>query len=500
MSKKTLFLITLGITIVSVCACARALVPAEDSLDLHKAVAPVQRSVVTVAALGADGDVLRIGSGFFIDRDGTLVTSDHVLDGALEAKVKTAEGGVFPISTVIAYSPLVDLVKVRVQIPPGKAVPAVLAERGPSIADRVVVIGSPMGLPQTISEGIVAAIRKHPSYGEVYQLTAPISPGSSGGPVLNLKGRVIGVVSFQTAQGQNINFAVAIKALQVMSNAIGETSIAEWTLRNDARAPGQAASLCRQGAQLSIKGKYKAAQDYFQQAAAANPKDPHAWSGLGGCYIGLNQPDRAIEALNRAIAAAPDDAAGHYKLAMYFKELKQYGQQAAALSQAIRIAPGNMRARMELADAYEHLDQTEAQIEIYKQILDIHPDHVPAMQRLGRSLGNIGRYDKALDMLHRASALAPDNAEIYYDMGTIYHSRNLPSEELKSYVRAIRTDPRMAPAHFSIALLFLRQGNRKLALQEYAILKDLDQDAALRLFDKLYPDSIDKIRTMAPGE
>ena len=185
---------------------------------------------------------------------------------------------------------------------------------------------------------------------------------------------------------------------------------------------------------------------------------------------------------------------------MYFKELKQYGQQAAALSQAIRIAPGNMRARMELADAYEHLDQTEAQIEIYKQILDIHPDHVPAMQRLGRSLGNIGRYDKALDMLHRASALAPDNAEIYYDMGTIYHSRNLPSEELNAYVRAIRTDPRMAQAHFSIALLFLRQGNRKLALQEYAILKDLDQDAALRLFDTLYPDSIDKIRTMAPGE
>lgn len=499
MSNNRICLTALCIVAIFACACSRTMMLEEDSWDLHKAVAPVQRSVVTVAAIGADGDVLRIGSGFFIDRDGTLVTSDHVLDGALEAKIKTSEGGIFPISAVIAYSPLVDLIKVRVQIPPGQAEPAVLAEQAPAIADRVVVIGSPMGLPQTISEGIVAAIRRHPSFGEVYQLTAPISPGSSGGPVLDLKGRVIGVVSFQTAQGQNINFAVAIKALQMMSNTISEPSIAEWTLQNDASDPGQAASLCRQGAQLSIKGKYKAALDYFQQAAAANPKDPHAWSGLGGCYIGLNQPDQAIEALNRSIAAAPDDAAGHFMLAMYFKDLEQYGQQVATLSQVIRMAPDNLRARMELADAYGRLGQTEAQIEVYKQILEIKPDHVPAMQQMGRSLGHIGRYEEALDMLHRAGTLEPDNAEIYYDMGAIYNSRNLPTEELRAYIQAIRTDPRMVPAHFSIALLFLKQGNRKLALEEYAILKDLDQDAAQRLFDKIYPDSIDKIRTTEPG-
>jgi tetratricopeptide (TPR) repeat protein len=484
-----------GIVAFFAVACSQATAPRDKAWDLHKVVAPVQRSVVTVAAMGVEGDVLRIGSGFFIARDGTLVTSDHVLDGALEAKVKTAEGGIFPINAVIAHSPLADLVKVRVQIPPELSAPAALADRKPAIADRVVVIGSPMGLSQTISEGIIAAVRRHASFGEVYQLTAPTSPGSSGGPVLNLKGQVIGVVSFQTTLGQNINFAVAINALQMMSPATGEPSIAEWTLGNAARDPGQAATLCRQGAQLSIKGEYKAALDYFRQAAVANPEDPHAWSGLGSCYIGLNQPSRAIEALNRSVAAAPDDASGHFMLAMYFKDLGQYGQQVDSLSRVIGIDPENIKARMELAGAYDRLGKTEAQLETYRGILEIKPDHVPALQRMGQSLGRIGRYDEALDMLHRAGALAPDNAEIYYDMGAIYNSRNLPAEELKAYVQAIRVDPQMVGPHYGIALLFLRQGNRELALQEYAILKNLDEDMAQRLFKIIYPHSIDNIKT-----
>jgi tetratricopeptide (TPR) repeat protein len=500
MLRKVISLLAAVAAIFAAAACSRAVTPDKGPWDLRHVVAPVRQSVVTVAALGAEGDVLRIGSGFFIDRDGTLVTNDHVLEGALEATVKTADGGIFPISTVVGFNPLVDLIMVRAQIPPQRAVPVQLSDEEPNLADRVVVIGSPMGLSQSISEGIVSAVRNHPSLGKVYQLTAPTSPGSSGGPVLDLKGRVVGVVSFQTTLGQNINFAVAIKALQVMSYTTGEPSIAEWTLGREARPLGQAAALCRRGARLSIKGEYKTALDYFRQAAAANPEDPHVWSGLGSCYIGMNQPHKAIEALNRSIQAAPDDAAGHLMLAMYYKDLGKYAQQIDALSHAIRIEPDNLPARMELADAYGHLDQTTAQIEALKHILLLHPDHVPALQRMGQALGRIGRYDEALDTLRHAIALAPDNAEIHYAMGAIFHDRNLPSEELQSYIQAIRSDPQMVPAHFSIALLFLRQGNPQLALREYAILKNLDEDAARRLFEMIYPGNIGKGRKAKPGK
>jgi hypothetical protein len=75
-----------------------------------------------------------------------------------------------------------------------------------------------MGLEQTVSEGIISAVREMPAGGKVFQLTAPISRESSGGPVINLDGKVVGVVTFQVARGQNLNFAVSIDALEMLSD------------------------------------------------------------------------------------------------------------------------------------------------------------------------------------------------------------------------------------------------------------------------------------------
>ncbi len=493
MLKGGIYLVAIGMIAVSMGACMRSVAPEQDSWHLHNMVAPVQKSVVTVAVLDIADNVLRIGSGFFIDRDGTLVTNDHVLDGAYKAEIKTADGNVYPIDAVIARNPLVDLLKVRVQIPPERAVPAVLATEDPAIADRVVVIGSPMGLEQTISEGIVSAVRDHPPIGKVYQLTAPISPGSSGGPALNLKGQVIGVVSFQAARGQNLNFAVSVKTLQMLTRETRQLSIAEWTLEKAGRDPGTAIALCRQGARLSINGQYKEALAYYQKAAETNPDDPDTWRGLGSCYVGLDEPDHALEAFQQSIAAAPDNAAGHFMLAMYYKVLEQFPSEIPPLLQVIRLDPENIQARFELAEVYGRVGQTQAQIETYKAILEREPDHVPSLHGMGRIMGRLGRHDDALDLLRRASTLAPENAEIFFDMGVAYNAKNLPDEELRAYTKAISVNPKLAPAHYNMALIFLKQGNRKLALQQYAILKSLDTQVAEALFIKVYPQSIDKI-------
>ena len=222
--------------------------------DRYAFLPSIQNSVVTVITYDVDNRVSAIGSGFFISTSGLLVTNHHVLNGAYNANIRTMDGSIYPVTGVVSENQLMDLIKVRVDIPPNKISSVSRSNQAPAVADRVFVVGSPMGLAQTVSEGIVSAIRDLPAGGNVLQLTAPISQGSSGGPVFDRNGKVIGVVTYQTTKGQNLNFAIAIEALDLLADEPDEQSIAEWTIRNSNQGPALAASLCRSGSRLSIQG------------------------------------------------------------------------------------------------------------------------------------------------------------------------------------------------------------------------------------------------------
>ena len=480
------------LTMLFLAACSTGRNGAEEiPWHLKALVAPAQPSVVTVINYDLDGDVASIGSGFFITRSGILLTSYHVLDGAYSAAVRTSNGDTYPVAAVLAASRLVDLIKVRVDIPAGRITPIPTAAQGPEVADRVFVLGSPLGLEQTVSEGIISAVRDSPAGGRVLQLTAPISQGSSGGPVIDQRGTAVGVVAFQATTGQNLNFAVSIDALDLLVDESTEHAVAEWTIRNAGRTPDLAAALCGKGTRLSIQGEYEEALTYFKRAAESNPDDPDAWYGLGSCYVGLDQPDAAIAAYRRPVDQDPENASAHFILAMAYKAVDQFDNEIAALMEVVRIAPDNVRARFELGLAYGALKRTDDQIRTFAAILDARPDHVPSMVQLGATLAHAGRLEEAMRMLVRASELEPANALIHYNLGVAFNRLERPVDAARAYTRAIRIHPRMVPAHFNLGVTYLVQGRRKEALDEYAILKGLDAETADRLFGKIYPESAD---------
>jgi serine protease Do len=177
--------------------------------DLPQLIARIQPSVVTVIMFDRRGKVMGNGSGFFINPKGDLVTNYHVLSRAARAEIKTFDGRRFPIKLVLAADPRLDLIKVSAALPAGGP-PAYLpiSPKRPLVGERVVVIGSPLGLDQTVSDGMVSGVRRITGLGEVLQISAPISPGSSGGPVVNVKGEVLGVARGFLTRGQNLNFAI----------------------------------------------------------------------------------------------------------------------------------------------------------------------------------------------------------------------------------------------------------------------------------------------------
>lgn len=164
-------------------------------------------SVVYIEMAGSGGGPGCFGSGFFV-ADGLVATNKHVLECGGRGSVRVAgDGRPFPVISTWR-DPRHDLALVRVT---GAQVrPLTLSERWPSVGDDVYVAGNPEGLQGTFSRGIVSGLRRDEG---LLQFDAPVSPGSSGGPVVDGRGRVVGVTAASVRQGQNLNFAVPAQYL-----------------------------------------------------------------------------------------------------------------------------------------------------------------------------------------------------------------------------------------------------------------------------------------------
>ncbi len=174
------------------------------AIDAQKLFNASAESVVVVVNIDNYGNAAKFGTGFFIQDGRLIATNFHVIDQASEIQIKLADGKILKAQSVQAVSRENDIAIIRMDAS-GK--PLNLTEAIPQVGQEIVAIGHPVGLERTVSTGIVSGIRRKDKT-TVYQITAPISPGSSGGPVLSAQGEVLGVTTFQAQAGQNLNFAV----------------------------------------------------------------------------------------------------------------------------------------------------------------------------------------------------------------------------------------------------------------------------------------------------
>ena len=178
----------------------------------------VQPSTVLITVYDAQGNQSGQGSGFFISKKGEVATNWHVISNASSAMVKTATGAIFKVKGVVAKDEKRDIAKIVLE---AKDIPFPylnLSPTIPKVGERIFVVGSPYGLESTVSDGLVSAVRKIPDVGNIIQISAPISPGSSGSPVINLNGQVVGIATFQFIKGQNLNFAVSAVYIAKLSS------------------------------------------------------------------------------------------------------------------------------------------------------------------------------------------------------------------------------------------------------------------------------------------
>jgi len=257
--------------------------PIESLPSLIKRIKP---STVIIFTYDDKGDFLKLGSGFFISQNGDVITNYHVIQGASSAEIKTSDGKTYLITYIVAGDEQNDIIRLSVNIPSQYVYPLSLSKTIPEVGERIFVYGSPLGLENTVSDGIVSAIRDIPDYGRIIQITAPISPGSSGSPVLNLQGEVIGIASFQMVEGQNLNFAIPSEKItslilieenkiSITEKDFGQESKAKiksvineffWAISN--QSWNKAKSYCVYGSRMyDIVSEFKEVYDYMSSSS-----------------------------------------------------------------------------------------------------------------------------------------------------------------------------------------------------------------------------------------
>ncbi len=181
--------------------------PKAQVLSTEKIYENVLPSIMTLS-IQKESESISIGTAFLIKEDGVAVTCFHVVEDAISVKAKFPDGEEYFVSGIIDKDEKRDIALIRVKCFRENFLTIIADE--PKVGSQAFVIGAPRGLEFSISDGIISQVQDLVGM-KNYQFTCPVSPGNSGSPLINSQGNVIGVVSWQIVEGQNLNFAIPSK-------------------------------------------------------------------------------------------------------------------------------------------------------------------------------------------------------------------------------------------------------------------------------------------------
>jgi S1-C subfamily serine protease len=328
--------------------------------SLPELVRRVKPAIIAIVTYDAKGDALTTGSGFFI-RPGQVVTNLHVIRGARRIDVKTLDGKgrVYQVAGLLAVDEQGDLALMRVDMSPERPRSSEIAVSLPEEGETVFVIGNPLKLEGSVTDGIVSAVREVPGVGKIIQTTAPISHGNSGSPIFNLRGQVVGVVTVKVTNGQNISLAISSVRVRELKPGVLR-SLAEIPTKDKILDVGEA--LYRTGVDSLWLGNYDHAVGYFENAVNRNPTRVDAWIQVGYCKVKQGKNEEAIK----------------------------------AYLQALQLTPSSEDVLNKLGDAYYYAGRLPEAIQSYKEAARLHPERADAFYNLALMYFESGNHQLAL--------------------------------------------------------------------------------------------------------
>jgi len=388
-----------------------------------------------------------LGSGFFVDAKGLIVTNYHVIKGAEFATARLNSGATLIVDGVTATDPDADLALLKVS---GGGFAFLKNAEGPlpRIGTTVYAIGNPRGLENTFSEGMVSGHREIKEGLTAIQVTTPISRGSSGGPLLNASGEAVGVTTAYLTGGQNLNFAVPVAAVRRLTQRQGK--VQTLASAGGGRLEQAETEELDKAWDAMADQDWGAASEILTTLRTSQADNALVWDALRYLHRKLGNHEITIEHWKTGRGAE-----GQAWLNSGIKRSKEgrYSDAIESFKGAVSRDPDRgeayyMMATIYMLQSFKGGEEKYSEaVEAYKKAiaLGLKPKPAPAASAhygIGTAYQYLKKYSEAIEAFKMVIIFeTPADAAAFFEMGWCYEELGDPAAALAAYQMSLRREP-----------------------------------------------------------
>lgn len=472
----------------------------------HEIYEQTENSIYQIFSFSHDGSCLGFGSAVLIDSEGIITTNYHVINDASKLKIIAGSDTIVNVA-YIGIDPDNDVALLKIN-PRGDVAVRIGDPSRLKPGMVVYALGNPKGLTKTFSSGIVSAVRKKDNEIRncVIQYTASISPGSSGGALLNENGELVGITSLNFSGGQNLNFAVPITDFFSLStvNASDSAQVMALTRLCSAydfsekkRKPyaesidivscmdvlEDNATLSRYfGEYFADSGRFDEALKYYEKSLASNPGNAPVLKLLGDLYSHGGRDHkgdsiRALEYYSKAIELEPNNESYYYARGLFLEfRIKDYDGAMRDYETSSLLAPGTTYYKFRSAQVSLTVGDTTAAIRKLHESIDYENDVADVCYDRARMFEDLGYYKEAESQLSEAIRLGATGYDVYFLRAICYSKLNQPFAAIADYLECVKQYPRDPAAFNNLGFTYLDIPDYELAEKNFEKALSLDKN------------------------
>lgn len=476
------------------------LTQAQDAASLLE---KYKESVFYLTSFDADKTEIDGFSGFLI-ADDILITNYHMVSRARDVQGMDYKGKKLKVKGILGANKELDLALLSVS---SKGAPVTLGSfDSVKYGDQIFALGGNESGQIQAFDGKVMQIYDFKLTEKLLDSTLVVPSTISGGPVLNSKGEVIGIINLLDA-GKKIVFPS--KIFKSVSPAAKETKFKNWTeedyfntltgseftgmalftIKDTGRAEKYLKFIANQkpddldiklllGSVYTEQRNFNAAVGIFKEILNIDPNRGDIQMELADTYYKMRQWEDAIAAYEKAVQLNPQNNKGYYFIGYAYEEMKNYEKAAEAFEKFIQSNPS------ELEDTYKHLGFTYIQLEnydkaadAYKKALEKDPKDDTLNSQLAQLLQKAGRLDEAADVFYMLSELKPENQDIYYNtVIRMYDEAGQADKAIEAAQKLADAKPDDADALYNVGYMHFKLNQYNKAIEVFKKVVEIRPD------------------------